>query len=276
MPSATTPAAFSANTPAFAIGMATQSPTAYTSGNGVSSVSRSTATQPSRRAPIPRRLRARGGSGCRRRGRTAAARRSRARPLCAAVSSSTTRCSARYSIPRASSSSRKRCETSGVTGTGADIGAIDRGSRLPPGSRARRAGRGAGTRPRTAPAGTCTAGRGRRSGSSRPRTQAARVAHPLGSGDRVVLEAALLEARRRGDVVLGAERDDEDVRVVRAWSVVTRRAAGSIAVTRSWRNSTPGFASSLYGIRTAAASARPKRMSSFEKPNVNRRSGRSA
>ena len=35
--SAATPAAFSAKTPAFAIGMPTQSPTAYTSGNGVSS-----------------------------------------------------------------------------------------------------------------------------------------------------------------------------------------------------------------------------------------------
>ena len=46
MLSAATPAAFSANTPAFAIGIATQSPTPYTSGNGVSSVSWSTATQP--------------------------------------------------------------------------------------------------------------------------------------------------------------------------------------------------------------------------------------
>ena len=31
-----------------------------------------------------------------------------------------------YSIPRAASSSRKRCETCGVTGTGADIGATTR------------------------------------------------------------------------------------------------------------------------------------------------------
>src|SRR5436190_13600577 len=51
-------------------------------------------------------------------------------------------------------------------------------------------------------------------------------------------------------------------------SVVTRRAAGSIAVMRSWRNSTAGFASSRYGIRRSAASAPPKRMSSFEKPKV--------
>ena len=42
------------------------------------------------------------------------------------------------------------------------------------------------------------------------------IAHPLGSGDRVVLEATLREARSRGDVVVGTERDDEDVRVVRA------------------------------------------------------------
>ena len=51
-----------------------------------------------------------------------------------------------------------------------------------------------------------------------------RVAHPLGAGDRVVLEPALREARRRGDVVLGAERDDEDVGVVRA--SVGRHVAG--------------------------------------------------
>ncbi len=43
-----------------------------------------------------------------------------------------------------------------------------------------------------------------------------RVAQPLGAGDRVVLVAALGEAGRRGDVVLGAERDDEDVGVVLA------------------------------------------------------------
>ena len=46
MSSATRSAAFSANTPAFAIGMPTTSPTAYTSGNGVMRLSRSTATQP--------------------------------------------------------------------------------------------------------------------------------------------------------------------------------------------------------------------------------------
>ena len=38
---------------------------------------------------------------------------------------------------------------------------------------------------------------------------------------------------------------------------------------RSCRNSTPGFASSRYCSCTAAASALPKRMSSFENPNVN-------
>src|SRR4051812_17361075 len=51
-------------------------------------------------------------------------------------------------------------------------------------------------------------------------------------------------------------------------SVVTWRVVGSIAVMRSWRNSTPGFSSPRYGIRTEAASAPPKRMSSFQKPNV--------
>ena len=42
------------------------------------------------------------------------------------------------------------------------------------------------------------------------------VAHPLGAGDRVVLEPALREAGDRVEVVLRAERDDEDVGVVRA------------------------------------------------------------
>ena len=120
-----------------------------------------------------------------------------------------------YSIPRAASSSRKRCETSGVTGTGADIGAMTRISRLLPDSpldelvveeeraleRRRRAlVRLAEDADQDRPAGE----RGQR------------VAHPLGPGDRVVLEAALGEARRRVHVVLGAERDDEDVGVVRA------------------------------------------------------------
>ena len=43
-----------------------------------------------------------------------------------------------------------------------------------------------------------------------------RVAHLLGPGDRVVLEATFGEARSRGEVVVGAERHDQDVGVVRA------------------------------------------------------------
>ena len=43
-----------------------------------------------------------------------------------------------------------------------------------------------------------------------------RVAQPLRAGNRVVLVAARGEAERRGDVVLRAERDDEDVGVVLA------------------------------------------------------------
>ena len=43
-----------------------------------------------------------------------------------------------------------------------------------------------------------------------------RVAQPLGAGNRVVLVAALGEPRRRGDVVLRAERDDENIGVVLA------------------------------------------------------------
>ena len=42
------------------------------------------------------------------------------------------------------------------------------------------------------------------------------VAHPLGARDRVVLVSALGESRRRGDVVVGAQRDHENVGVVRA------------------------------------------------------------
>ena len=42
------------------------------------------------------------------------------------------------------------------------------------------------------------------------------VAHALGSRDRVVLEAALLESWRGREVVVGPQRDDEDVGVVRA------------------------------------------------------------
>ena len=42
------------------------------------------------------------------------------------------------------------------------------------------------------------------------------VAHPLGAGDRVVLEAVLREAGDSVHVVLRAERDDEDVGVVGA------------------------------------------------------------
>lgn len=43
-----------------------------------------------------------------------------------------------------------------------------------------------------------------------------RVAQPLGAGDRVVLEAARLQARRRVHVVVGAHGHDEEVRVVGA------------------------------------------------------------
>ena len=43
-----------------------------------------------------------------------------------------------------------------------------------------------------------------------------RVAQPLGAGERVVLVPALLEARRGGEVVVGAERHDDEVGVVGA------------------------------------------------------------
>ena len=43
-----------------------------------------------------------------------------------------------------------------------------------------------------------------------------RVAKPLGAGERVVLVPASLEARRGGQVVVGAERHDDEVGVVRA------------------------------------------------------------
>ena len=43
-----------------------------------------------------------------------------------------------------------------------------------------------------------------------------RVAQPLGAGERVVLVPALLEARRGGEVVVGAECHDDEVGVVGA------------------------------------------------------------
>ena len=43
-----------------------------------------------------------------------------------------------------------------------------------------------------------------------------RVAQPLGAGERVVLVPALLEARGGGEVVVGAERHDDEVGVVGA------------------------------------------------------------
>src|SRR5262245_22321714 len=42
-----------------------------------------------------------------------------------------------------------------------------------------------------------------------------RVTHPLGARERVVLVTAFLEARSSREVVVGSERDDEDVGVVR-------------------------------------------------------------
>src|SRR5690348_799470 len=63
-------------------------------------------------------------------------------------------------------------------------------------------------------------------------------------------------------VVVRAQSDDEDVSVVRA--VVGRDVSdGGIDRRHAF------LAISLYWSRTEVASLRPKRMSSFEKPNVN-------
>ena len=43
-----------------------------------------------------------------------------------------------------------------------------------------------------------------------------RVPQPLRASERVVLVAALLEARRRGEIVLGAERHNDEVGIVGA------------------------------------------------------------
>jgi hypothetical protein len=40
------------------------------------------------------------------------------------------------------------------------------------------------------------------------------VAQSLGACERLVLESALLEARSGGEVVIGSQRDDEDVRAL--------------------------------------------------------------
>ena len=127
MSSATTSAAFSANTPAFAIGIADD--VAHRihvreRRHQVVAVDRDPAVLGEARLPDH--------------GRHAVDRdpdeQVVGEPLAAlehgllgrTASSSTTRFCARYSMSRAASSSRKRCETSGVTGTGADIGAMIR------------------------------------------------------------------------------------------------------------------------------------------------------
>ena len=67
------------------------------------------------------------------------------------------------------------------------------------------------------------------------------LGQPLGAGDGVELVARLGEPRRCSEVIVRAERHDEDVGLVPAASVVTRRASGSIAVTVSRRKRTPGL-----------------------------------
>ena len=69
------------------------------------------------------------------------------------------------------------------------------------------------------------------------------LAQPLGAGDGVELVAALGQARRGVEVVVGAERHDQEVGLVHAR--VGRDAcarAGSIAVIVSRRKRTPGLA----------------------------------
>ena len=105
------------------------------------------------------------------------------------------------------------CDSSGVTGTGAAIGPTTRISvaslipRLTRWSWSRRA-------PRTARAGTCTADQDPDEDGARLEARE-RVAHPLGAGHRVELEAALREPRRGGRVLRRSQSHDEDVRVVR-------------------------------------------------------------
>ena len=93
------------------------------------------------------------------------------------------------------------------------------------------------------------------------------AADGLRTRDRVELVAGLRQARRRRDVVVRAERNDQDVGLVCPRR--SRRAGlGSIAVIVSWRNRTCGVARSRYGRRTAAGVRVPNITSSFEKPKT--------
>ena len=124
-----------------------------------------------------------------------------------------TRCWGSSLMPRAASPSRNICETSPVTGTGRCIGkvvvictdvadALLREVLVQQERSLERRGRALERLP-----------------EHRDEDPAAvevvqRVAQPLGAGERVVLVAAFLEARRGGHVVVGAEGDDQEVGVV--------------------------------------------------------------
>ena len=74
------------------------------------------------------------------------------------------------------------------------------------------------------------------------RERGEQLAQPLGAGHGVELVAALSEPRRGVEVVVGAERHDEDVGLVDAAVGGHPPASGSIAVIVSCRKRTPGFA----------------------------------
>ena len=88
-------------------------------------------TQPFSRGPTRATTGGTRWTGSRRTGRTAAARRSASPRLLRSRDELDDLVRAMYSIPRSARSSRKRWETCGVTGTGADIGAMTRISVAP-------------------------------------------------------------------------------------------------------------------------------------------------
>ena len=91
------------------------------------------------------------------------------------------------------------------------------------------------------------------------------LAQPLGAGNGVELVAAFGEARRGVEVVVGAERDDQEVGLVGS---AVGGDAPRFGIDRGDRLLHKAHArfrrSSLYGRRTASSVVRPNITSSFE------------
>ena len=210
--SATTLACPSANTPAFGVPTLVTSPTAYTPGKRVSSVSGSTGIQPStRHAGRPRRPRARGAPARRGTGRRASRRRRRARAtLRVGIERARRSRSGTNSMPRSANAARSASDASGDGGIGAAERHHDRDRRRRRAGRAR-AGSRAASSAVSLGAGGHLNGAPHTPTITAPAVNAASTSRSAGARDRVELVAALDQARASRDVEVGAERDDQDV-----------------------------------------------------------------